>query len=300
MISRLWAPGIKIMGVRMKSGGTPFEELTGEALDDFLDDTEMDLEDIQKMSTGRELLRQISESGHTVRIVRVWTQAIDGNSCGSDKGKQHLARFVPLSTSYGLEKGEAITELTRVVRRAGEEVSVGKPRFLKPQAIATLVGVTLRELEFMMEDLTPIPKDVDDKLRVYLYQCLTPGPGIDAFVYFNHDRDELSDEHIKYLPGENWVQRPTAIGLAHELIHAWRKMTGRVLFEYGYEEEAMTVGLPPFSNMEFTENKLRSEYNNVESKRAPELAIRPNYEGLDPASNLASSENLKRISRAPW
>jgi hypothetical protein len=82
---------------------------------------------------------------------------------------------------------------------------------------------------------------------VYLYDFLQPGTGESCYVNFNHLRDNLSDDHRKYLPqGLTWQNRPPAVALGHELIHAWRVMSGRVLFRYGWEEEAMTVGLPPF------------------------------------------------------
>jgi len=47
--------------------------------------------------------------------------------------------------------------------------------------------------------------------------------------------------------------------LGHELIHAWRMMTGRRIVANGWEEEMMTVGLGPGANLPFTENKLRVE-----------------------------------------
>ena len=59
------------------------------------------------------------------------------------------------------------------------------------------------------------------------------------------------------------MDRPAWIALAHELIHGWRLACGRRVFrncgnrgEY-YYEEAMTVGLPPYDQCRFTENRLR-------------------------------------------
>ena len=57
-------------------------------------------------------------------------------------------------------------------------------------------------------------------------------------------------------------------------------MTGMVLFRYGWEEEAMTVGLPPFSNMPLTENRVRVDWGN--------LAIRPHYEHIGMKTDLVS------------
>ena len=61
-------------------------------------------------------------------------------------------------------------------------------------------------------------------------------------------------------------------------------VVGMVLFDYGWEEEAMTVGLPPFSNMDFTENKLRIEYGG--------LAIRPDYQNITTKTPLTDGMKL--------
>jgi hypothetical protein len=104
-------------------------------------------------------------------------------------------------------------------------------------------------------------------------------------VLFNHTRDNLSPEHKKYLPQSHvWTHRPPTVALGHELIHAWRAMTGMVLFDYGWEEEAMTVGLPPFSFMEYTENRLRIEYG--------DLAIRPDYQNIRTKTPLTDGQKL--------
>jgi hypothetical protein len=130
-----------------------------------------------------------------------------------------------------------------------------------------------------------IPPLVDARLRSYLYDFLTPGDGCSCHVVFNHLRDNLSDRHKRYLPPTHtWENRPPGIALGHELIHAWRVVTGMVLFEYGWEEEAMTVGLPPFSNMPLTENRLRIEYGS--------LAIRPDYQNIATETPLTDGMKL--------
>jgi hypothetical protein len=160
-----------------------------------------------------------------------------------------------------------------------------KPRFLKRDTVARLVGVTLRDLAAMEAGKKPIPPVVRARILSYLYAFLTPGPGCPCYVVFNHKRDNLADRHKRYLPMSHlWEHRPPTIALGHELIHAWRCVVGRVLFDYGWEEEAMTVGLPPFSYMEFTENRLRIEYGG--------LAIRPDYQNLQPDTPLVDGMKL--------
>ena len=225
-----------------------------------------------------------------VEIYRTW-DVTGGNYQGGDDPA--LAMVVPLTTKHP----DGTTELHQVLSRASQDLSgrssfkvffgIGKarPRFLPRDAIARLVGVTPSNLTEMEKGRRPIPPAVDGRLRSYLYHFLTPGDGCACHVVFNHLRDNLSPDHKKYLPmSHNWQHRPPGIALGHELIHAWRVVVGRVLFDYGWEEEAMTVGLPPFSNMDFTENKLRIEYGG--------LAIRPDYQNITTKTPLTDGMKL--------
>lgn len=100
------------------------------------------------------------------------------------------------------------------------------------------------------------------KVAYYLRDHLTPGPGASKVtVLWNIAVVDLGVE------GAKWSKRPIWLSLAHELIHAWRWTTGRAVFDprdkegkayNGYHEEAMTVGLPPYDGMDFTENKFRT------------------------------------------
>ena len=56
---------------------------------------------------------------------------------------------------------------------------------------------------------------------------------------------------------EEWMRRPPAIGLAHELIHAWRFMTGT---RADGEHEEQAIGLGEFSDEAFTENRFREAF----------------------------------------
>jgi hypothetical protein len=58
-------------------------------------------------------------------------------------------------------------------------------------------------------------------------------------------------------PAEAWMQRPPAIGLAHELVHAWAGMTG-IRARDQLEEQA--VGLGEFREAVFTENRFRAAF----------------------------------------
>jgi hypothetical protein len=98
-------------------------------------------------------------------------------------------------------------------------------------------------------------------IAYHIMDELTPGPGTSAIVVWDPagtDVSNLVDEKNR----APWMVRPTWIALAHELIHAWRFVTGRRVFSpvilgEDYYEEAMTVGLPPYDRCKFTENRFR-------------------------------------------
>ena len=255
----------------------------------FLSATKTCLDAIKRLATGARLLAEIDASGHVVEICRTWT-AEDGNCQG---GSDDDEMVFPLNGVFS----DGTTVLHEVLKAATYDLSgrsklkkffkIGKtkPRFLKRDAIARLVGVTQIDLEAMEKGKKAIPPPVDARLRSYLYDFLLPGKGCSCYVEFNYLRDNLSEDHKKYLPATHtWENRPPTIALGHELVHAWRAMTGMVLFDYGWEEEAMTVGLPPFSFMEFTENKLRIEYGG--------LAIRPDYQNIRTKTALTEGQKL--------
>ncbi len=260
--------------------------LTVEKAREFIAATRAALDQIRRTATGNRMLEEIDKSGHQLTIYRVATV---------DTGNSHTPSNAQKSTVIKLGKKEdGKTELHRVLQYACEDLSnrsrlqkflgMGKPkpRFLKRDEIARLCGIPWRDFQAMEAGTKPIDDNTEYKLRVYLYHFLTPGPGDDSLIEFNHIKDNLSPEHRKYLPqSHNWQNRPPAIALAHECVHAWRSMNGLKIFPYGWEEEAMTVGLPPFAYMEFTENKIRIEWGG--------LAVRPDYLNIGIKSELISN-----------
>jgi len=283
-----YSPGILITDKRREGsnlGAIP----TAAKRQEFINTTKACLDALKRLATGARLLAAIDASGHEVEIYRTW-DITGGNAQGGSDDDEMVH---PLDAVFG----DGTTVLHRILNSACQDMSnrtklqkffnVGKskPRFLNRDAIARLVGIKLFELEQMEKGKRAIPPSVDARLRSYLYAFLLPGEGCSCWVKFNHLRDNLSPDHKKYLPATHtWQNRPPTIALGHELIHAWRSMTGMVLFEYGWEEEAMTVGLPPFSFMEYTENKLRIEYGG--------LAIRPDYQNIRTKTPLTDGQKL--------
>jgi hypothetical protein len=89
-------------------------------------------------------------------------------------------------------------------------------------------------------------------------EYLKRGAGCNATISFKPDVSESCwlDEH---------VTRPPAIGLVHELIHAWRNVNGLRYFKDKEkfadaptpDDEVMTTGFPPYQWEKYTENMFR-------------------------------------------
>ncbi len=93
----------------------------------------------------------------------------------------------------------------------------------------------------------------------------TRGPGANVTIGYN------TREWNPYGGDEEWMTRPPAIGLAHELVHAWTGMIGtRALGETGgvNRRELQATGLGEFANSVFTENRFRGAFG---------LPLRPRY-----------------------
>ena len=91
------------------------------------------------------------------------------------------------------------------------------------------------------------------------------GPGSNATINFNPLKLSIGDGTL------NWHTRPPAIGLAHEMVHAWADVYGRTgRGETGgvkrYEHQA--VGIEDYKEARISENKFRAAFG---------LPIRPVY-----------------------
>jgi Effector protein len=89
------------------------------------------------------------------------------------------------------------------------------------------------------------------------------GAGSDTTIKYNPDLSSIGSS-------EAWQRQPPAIWLAHELIHADDAAYGRMDPEYedgirNYERQA--IGLPPYDQKQFTENKLRAAWSEPQPLR---------------------------------
>ena len=93
----------------------------------------------------------------------------------------------------------------------------------------------------------------------------TPGAGSNVTVSYN------TEEWNPYGGDDDWMRRPPAIGLAHELVHAWTGMTGtraRGETEGVRRRELQATGLGEFAPARMTENRFREAFN---------MPLRPRY-----------------------
>lgn len=109
---------------------------------------------------------------------------------------------------------------------------------------------------------------VGDHVIRFLRPWLRPGTGSASKINFNPD-GQLG------CMGDRMRPRPPAIGLAHELCHAWRNAIGQRLFDDALscgldDDEVMTTGFPPYQYEKYNENLFRAAWPR-------QLDIRVNY-----------------------
>jgi len=86
----------------------------------------------------------------------------------------------------------------------------------------------------------------------------TPGTGSNATVYYNPNVLQIGDGSA------SWMTRPPAIGLAHELIHAWTGVKGTRArgndTDGNRRRELQATGLGEFRNAVISENRFRAAF----------------------------------------
>jgi len=102
------------------------------------------------------------------------------------------------------------------------------------------------------------------------------GAGSNSVVEYNPDRTKIGDEP--------WETRPPGIGLAHELVHAEQAASGTMTpgttnndarpdpadpsaIQQANTREVEAVGIPPNDTRDYTENKIRSEWDPPQVER---------------------------------
>jgi hypothetical protein len=148
-----------------------------------------------------------------------------------------------------------------------------------------------RRFPFLEFDFTQLSLAVKRKLTAVLEDFLDPtqcGAGMPCSVILNVKAKHVSPEMkkfedtgdgpVKIKPdmGQAWYYRPVSVGLAHELVHAWRIINGRCVYKSAsWEDEAMVIGLNPFLNVLYSENKVRTE---LKLAQRPEANATPEFD----------------------
>lgn len=86
-----------------------------------------------------------------------------------------------------------------------------------------------------------------------------PSPGIGSNVTIGYNNGEWNP----YGGVETWMRRPPAIGLAHEMVHAWTGMSGiRAKGDTAgvRRRELQATGLGEFAQVHLTENRFRAAF----------------------------------------
>lgn len=278
----------------------------------FLTNVKNALDGLKKLTTGRTLLDEIDDTGKTVDIICAGPGK-DGCAMTKPNGNfasQYAAQIVSFRpTVLNLEQGtkdrssnKGIAGRTVDMPSRGEEYHLKKvaelrgfeetdenmaPEFANImkrarakyptpfKTLSQLTGVERIKLLNMAVGKERIDDDTYFKICVYMYDFLTPGEGCNTVVRLVFDVGLAgTDGKRNYKKSADAVEPRIMAG--HELIHAWRMMTGRRLVRSGWEEEAMTVGLGFAAGWRITENRLRLEAGQPR---------RPNYSGLTQVSS---------------
>jgi hypothetical protein len=147
-------------------------------------------------------------------------------------------------------------------------------RFMLPwKQLPARLNISTTDFDDMACGMTYMPDAVYYPLCFLLYDYLIPGGGTNAQVRvmnqktFEHDfKNDIQSEKKLTRSNKETALRLDAVVLAHELIHAWRMMAGRRIVSGGWEEEAMTSGIGPFSAWRLTENSFRKDLSMKQRK----------------------------------
>jgi DNA-binding transcriptional regulator YiaG len=227
------------------------EHSAGEA---FLDSIENLLKELDTTTLGKQLISEVVAAGKDVIIFN------------STKDQGSAAKPYPGTVTNEMQR---FVQLRQIPERALKKLKTENQQFVAPEAafyaaevhaviekskvvrsvLAAILGLSIDQLDDVERGRRAFTDQQYHRFAMFMYPHLTPGAGCTVSYRFEAAQ-ALQDPNDSEL-----------IIFAHELIHAWRMVKGMRIFEGGWEEEAMTVGLPPFSNMAITENKLRVALN---------------------------------------
>lgn len=189
--------------------------------------------------------------------------------------RQAASKGIPLD-HIARQLSEGLTPVTyraanNVVQPASKVVT---PAGASAQAVmAAHAHAAMRAMGVMQDlmdgrlTLAQLPGDWKVDLPRVLRPWLTQGRGTDSTISFDPGdwKPCAIDPAMK--------NRHPALGLVHEMIHAYHSATGRNMrVRHNNEnlEEVITTGLPPYQYEDFSDNRFRTELG-------PEVALRMKY-----------------------
>ncbi len=275
--------------------------------DAFRDQIISALDELRQMDAGREFLEALNGTAHRVTIGPRQPPDFPSNYCEYDSDMTRftlLARAVAegndvlfrqaltaaLGTAQrqtGLSRDYFARQLTQgaspLTYDTAHNIGGAPRRTAIPAeargsgtAVMAAVDEQVRAARAILDALadgrrTDRPAGWDNDLQRLLRPWLQPGRGTSCTVGFDPTQTYPCDAD----PARK--NRPPLIGLAHELVHAWRALYGRQLYVRGDRfdiEEVIATGFPPYNFERFSENLFRSQY------RGPELVMRVTYSWL--------------------
>jgi hypothetical protein len=240
---------VALKGKKKLEDATAMPDAEGTA---FVDGVLAVLKRLDAKSLGKQLLGEIDASNQGVTIF-----------CDDKSGQGSAALPYPATGENEIQRFVKIRQIPQVAVAA---IQKANPGFVAPtmanygalvhsalekskmnrDIVANLIGISRQDLDAIELGLKQLPAEAYHRFAMLLYDHLDPGHGCSVGLRF--DPEQTTDED------------PDHIILGHELVHTWRMVAGRRVFEGGWEEEAMTTGIPPFTNMKFSENLLRAEH----------------------------------------
>jgi hypothetical protein len=188
-----------------------------------------------------------------------------GLSAVTVETSRNVARPLPNGAGYEMRK---VDKKGKVVTQKGTGAPVWVDAKVTADSMTALLqglcNGTRKKMELQMQ--RGGRRMSDDLIRCFYMpnpsagnEFLERGAGCNATISFKPDVSESCwlDEH---------VSRPPAVGLVHELIHAWRNLHGTRYFMDKEkvsdaptpDDEVMTTGFPPYQWEKYSENLFRA------------------------------------------
>jgi hypothetical protein len=226
------------------------------------------LKAIDQLPTGHRMLQEINSSGHVISIGNTWVERTDlapgpqmTNSCYS--GESAAQFYQSISTPQALSAallGAASALKSQANAALSEALLYAQLRDTVATCCASLVWKQpASPWDQGWEVVSVTINSTHESFLMYALEAfLVRGSGAAATIRWNAASTQFVEgmtEKVKasktskgeHVMGSDFINRPPHMSLAHELVHGWRAVTGRCIFNSQglLHDEHMTVGLLP-------------------------------------------------------